>query len=99
MQDLAQSRAVVERSRRGLLQRDQDLAVVVGDEGAVAEREIVVARRQADVVEDDVEILLGVITLRIVSSTAANFCVAVSIRMPGRVRTCSVMLAGAICGK
>src|ERR1700761_7807651 len=41
------------------LERDQDLAVIVGDEGAIAEGEIVVAGRQADIVQHQAEILVG----------------------------------------
>ena len=55
---LAQALGVARHRTVALLQVDEHLPVVVGDEGAVREREVVVVRRQAEIDEDLADLAL-----------------------------------------
>ena len=69
-QHLAQFADISRGRRVALLQRDQDHAVIDADRRAVAERIIVGARRQADIVDDELALAPSGMTSRILSSIA-----------------------------
>ena len=98
-QHLAQLAHVVGGRRVAVFQRHQDHAVIDADGRAVGEGEIVGARRQADIVDDQLAVALGDDLADLVLDGLEDTPSVASMRVPAGARTCSWICPPSMSGK